>query len=350
MHSPSSSRDKAVNNSPSLFADLFRRDSRKVPLGGVGAHHVLSTTDGDGDVVPLEDLDTPSVDRFSTPPTPEPENPFDTPSASRTSLNIPDNPAIMTESDSAPTELSTSPAAKNHLDVPKRPTLEASSSFAGPEAEAGGDGKVKRTKSKRQPPPPKPLDLPAPKVPPPHPDAPHTARPPEPVAEPELDVHERDRDVEAGRREAKPVEDLPPMRWWHEWLCGCGEGPDRGGDNQVRGTYTAPLILRDAHSSYRPGARIHLNESGIVILFRLPLSSSSSSSLSRSSDAALYSSSFLPFMFVRHGHSLHKLYPPSSVPLFHDHDRSRTQTLFLVFTAPSLLDVASAVQDHGRIM
>jgi hypothetical protein len=22
-------------------------------------------------------------------------------------------------------------------------------------------------------------------------------------------------------------------RWWHEWLCRCGEGPDRGGDNQV---------------------------------------------------------------------------------------------------------------------
>ena len=323
MHSPSSSRDKAVNNSPSLFADLFRRDSRKVPLGGVGAHHVLSTTDGDGDVVPLEDLDTPSVDRFSAPSTPEPENPFDTPSASRTSLNIPDNPTIMTESDSAPTELTTSPG-NNNLDVPKRPTLEASSSFAGPEAEAGGDGKVKRTKSKRQPPPPKPLDLPAPKVPPPHPDAPHTARPPEPVAEPELDVHERDRDVEAGRREAKPVEDLPPMRWWHEWLCGCGEGPDRGGDNQVRGTYTAPLILRDAHSSYRPGARIHLNESGIVILFRLP--PSSSSSLSRSSDAALYSSLFLLFMFVRHGHSLHNLYPP--LPLYASFTITDTDAVF----------------------
>jgi hypothetical protein len=23
-------------------------------------------------------------------------------------------------------------------------------------------------------------------------------------------------------------------RWWHDWLCGCGEGPDRGGDCQVR--------------------------------------------------------------------------------------------------------------------
>lgn len=24
------------------------------------------------------------------------------------------------------------------------------------------------------------------------------------------------------------------VRWWHDWLCGCSEGPDRGGDNQVR--------------------------------------------------------------------------------------------------------------------
>ena len=23
-------------------------------------------------------------------------------------------------------------------------------------------------------------------------------------------------------------------KWWHEWLCGYGEGPDRGGDNQVQ--------------------------------------------------------------------------------------------------------------------
>ncbi|TEB38192.1 hypothetical protein FA13DRAFT_1725839 [Coprinellus micaceus] len=22
-------------------------------------------------------------------------------------------------------------------------------------------------------------------------------------------------------------------RWWHEWLCGCGEGPDRGGHHQA---------------------------------------------------------------------------------------------------------------------
>lgn len=33
--------------------------------------------------------------------------------------------------------------------------------------------------------------------------------------------------------EAIPTEKEPDLRWWHEWLCGCGEGPDRGGDHQV---------------------------------------------------------------------------------------------------------------------
>ncbi len=203
--------------------------------------------DRDTDAVPLEDLDTPSVDRFSSPPTPEPENPFETPSASRTSLNIADNPAIMTESDSAPAELTTPTSGKKHLEVPKRPVLEASSSFADPEAEEEANGGVKRTRSKRQPPPPQPLDLPAPKVLPPHPDAPYTDRPPGPVAEPDLDVHERVRDVEAQKQVRQVGEDHPPaIRWWHEWLCGCGEGPDRGGDNQVRDTYSALPVLCDA--------------------------------------------------------------------------------------------------------
>jgi len=33
---------------------------------------------------------------------------------------------------------------------------------------------------------------------------------------------------------SQPAEERKAVRWWHEWLCGCGEGPDRGGDHQVR--------------------------------------------------------------------------------------------------------------------
>lgn len=44
----------------------------------------------------------------------------------------------------------------------------------------------------------------------------HSKSPPEPLIE--TTATEKEGDV----------------RWWHEWLCGCGEGSDRGGDNQVR--------------------------------------------------------------------------------------------------------------------
>ena len=86
-------------------------------------------TDGDADGVPLEDLETPVAEQLiSSPPTPEPENPFDTPSASRTSLNIADHSAIMTESDSLPEEIGIGTKALVP-NVPKRPTLEGSASF-----------------------------------------------------------------------------------------------------------------------------------------------------------------------------------------------------------------------------
>ncbi|KAF9566812.1 hypothetical protein CPC08DRAFT_758792 [Agrocybe pediades] len=67
--------------------------------------------------------------------------------------------------------------------------------------------------STHHPPLPRPLNLPQPKTPPPI----------EPVSTPSRNPH-RDQ-----------VEDDEPrnVRWWHDWLCGCGEGPDRGGDFQA---------------------------------------------------------------------------------------------------------------------
>lgn len=43
--------------------------------------------------------------------------------------------------------------------------------------------------------------------------------------------------VPAINRVAPRAEEEPEVRWWHEWLCGCGEGPDRGGDHQVGGCH-----------------------------------------------------------------------------------------------------------------
>lgn len=69
-----------------------------------------------------------------------------------------------------------------------------------------------------QPPPPKPSSLPPPRIPP-------------PVA------------IMSPISQSSPIygdsEHISQdTRWWHEWLCRCGEGPDRGGDNQVRAQLT----------------------------------------------------------------------------------------------------------------
>lgn len=64
-------------------------------------------------------------------------------------------------------------------------------------------------------PPPKPLNLPPPKTPPPPVDLPPHAVPPP-------SIHGVSQHHEVPERET---------RWWHEWLCGCGE--DREAENQV---------------------------------------------------------------------------------------------------------------------
>ncbi|KAF8919969.1 hypothetical protein CPB85DRAFT_1429441 [Mucidula mucida] len=64
--------------------------------------------------------------------------------------------------------------------------------------------------------PPKPLGLPPPPIDVP-PKANNTPR------------------MDSSRREIEE-EEPPKVRWWHEWLCGCGEGPDRGGHNQAGST------------------------------------------------------------------------------------------------------------------
>jgi hypothetical protein len=67
--------------------------------------------------------------------------------------------------------------------------------------------------TRKQPGPPQPLRLPSPKTPPPVSESSRTSV----STTPELSYDE------------EPVR----SKWWTEWLCGCSEGPDRGGDNQV---------------------------------------------------------------------------------------------------------------------
>ena len=157
--------------------------------------------------------------RLSAPPTPNPDtavNPFATPGGSTVSLNAPEDSVMMHETTSTLTT-TTSPTDQPSLLAPK--------------AKRPAQTLTRDTSILRHHPPPQPLDLPAPRSPPPKTHTPHANRPPEPISPPTATPSHSD-----------PVEleqDLPPKRWWTDWLCGCREG----GDHQVRVSLSLTLYL-----------------------------------------------------------------------------------------------------------
>lgn len=162
----------------------------------LGTHTALNSQD-EPDVVPLSNI---AVTPSPSPTRSEPSNPFtdaQTPGADPFS----DAEAVMSPTNEPPLP---TPQLENEDAIalqPQRPAmLTASSSM-----------------SVRRPPTPKPLGLPPPRAPPP--PLPHNSPPPVPIPN---DVEE------------------PKVRWWHDWLCGLGEGPDRGGDHQVDPHYIYP--------------------------------------------------------------------------------------------------------------
>lgn len=198
-----------AGSSGSLVGDVTRRASllwsgRKGqrPSSGLGSHRAVRTHESE-DGVPLEELDSSPMN------SPEPslahqsfanlENPFEDSanirSGSTTSLNTPGQSALMSESSEPP--------------MLQPPEVSSSSN------------------PKRHHPPPEPLDLPRPRSPPPRSETQHTNKPPDPIPSPSAMA-------------PIPVEDdghlneMPETRWWTDWLCGCNEGPNRGGDHQVR--------------------------------------------------------------------------------------------------------------------
>lgn len=182
--------------SPSLFTNVTRRASSlwtgrnsQHPHNidpSLGAHTALNSQDS-VDVVPLEDI--------AATPTPSPthsesSNPFANP---RAPDPFSDAEAIMSPSpDPSPPTPQGEKDDAIAMTSPQRPAL------------------LKASSSIRRPPTPKPLGLPPPRAPPP--PLPQNNPPPVPI----------------------PEDDEPKeTRWWHEWLCGLGEGSDRGGDHQV---------------------------------------------------------------------------------------------------------------------
>lgn len=174
--------------------------------------------------MPLEDLDrtpppsganTPTLKNgFNTSPphSTTTDNPFENPghirNASTTSLNTPDHSTILTESSEPPSTFHNSPAID---------------------------------RKRKGAPPPQPLGLPRPRTPPPRddPDQVYIDEPPSQTAAPS-----------AAAREVGQDSDEPEKGggWWTEWLCGCSEGPDRGGFNQVR---PLPFVPPTKHSKIR---------------------------------------------------------------------------------------------------
>ncbi len=150
---------------------------------------------------------------------PKIDNPFEPPS-SPSDLQ---RSSVMYPSSDPPTPKASKRIHSLPTVVEGRPVLEASSSFS------------------RQPPPaPEPVDLPPPRSPPPRPNTAAANRPPEPHPRPVIDYN----------KTTGPEEALPEVKWWTEWLCGCSEGPNRGGDTQVRSNFLACAPLAPLLDSY----------------------------------------------------------------------------------------------------
>lgn len=203
----------------SILAGLRIQRPRSGTGGGGGHHHALADNENE-DGMPLEDLDrTPPPSGANTPTLKQrfdtyhpssnsktENNPFENPdnvlNASTTSLNTPDHPTILTESSEPP---------------PIPPTT------------------VKQ-KKQRGPPPPQPLGLPKPRTPPPRNDEGQ-------VYISELPDHTAGPSTAAGGEDhLNSDETEKEVKWWTDWLCGCSEGPDRGGYRQVRSPpFACPL-------------------------------------------------------------------------------------------------------------
>ncbi|EAU91625.1 hypothetical protein CC1G_09307 [Coprinopsis cinerea okayama7 len=190
---------QSVASSPSLVDNVSRRASlllsgrnRKsgsISNASLGTHAPLPTQDSDlnSDVLPLTSIPaspTPSpsrseadIERLDDPfnPPTEARSPFADPTPSASSASLSEDPSL----------------AQTSALAPLTPTCPASF-------------------TSRQPPPALPLGLPPPKTPPPIAQSPAA-----PQSTSTDDVNDK------------------PTKWWHEWLCGCGEGPDRGGDHQA---------------------------------------------------------------------------------------------------------------------
>ena len=171
------------------------KKSKIPPIGGLGAHTALQSRDNidNIDILPLRDINTsptPSTSRSDSEDghTVDPfANPSDalSPFSDAHQFEQPEVIPVSYENETPVSVYTNSPKASH-------------------------------------PPPPKPLSLPPPRIFPP-------AAIMTPISQSNTTYEDSNEHISQD------------TRWWHEWLCRCGEGPDRGGDNQVQ----AQLTWRD---------------------------------------------------------------------------------------------------------
>ncbi|KAG6334247.1 hypothetical protein ID866_4838 [Astraeus odoratus] len=207
-----------IATGPSVLGDVTRRaslilsgrhPSHRGSRSGLGNHRALKSRES-VDGVPLSDIDL-SPHRIVHSPTPSitydnsdkdngpsgTSNPFIHPSEI---LAVSPSPPPPTLSDSRPQPgnvPNSHPALSptNYPEKPKKATAGAGTPFPSTSATLSRNPSTVPNRNPLQPTPP-PIISPPP--------------PPEPSEN--------------------------KVRWWHEWLCGCGEGPDRGGDHQAART------------------------------------------------------------------------------------------------------------------
>lgn len=184
---------------------LWQGRKSKVPsIGGLGAHTALQSRDNI-DILPLRDINTsptPSTSRSNSEDC-HTADPF---------ANPPD--ALSPFSDAhQPEQLEAIPVSyENETPVSVYTNLPKAS----------------------HPPPPKPLSLPPPRIPPP-------VAIMTPISQSSPTYGDSNEHISQD------------TRWWHEWLCRCGEGPDRGGDNQVQAQPTfTEMLWSDCSLLLRP--------------------------------------------------------------------------------------------------
>ncbi|KAH9961386.1 hypothetical protein BC827DRAFT_1267742 [Russula dissimulans] len=208
-------RESATSRTSSVLADVARRASslwsRRTshpPADSGGKHHALQTSEDSAHLDEIEASASPAtrsfmsaaatLDQPRTGPYSRTTNPFSDPSGSTSSLFVNGEPTTSDAGSTTFIELNDPESKGSSSSLPAKESNVVSA--------------------------PAPLDLPEPLLPPPRTATPHANRPPEPFPRP---------DSRTSRASLYGNEDEKPVPWWTEWLCGCSEGSDRGGEVQA---------------------------------------------------------------------------------------------------------------------